>query len=77
MIQHDYILSSSNLPFDLGSLEPEADLLFAAVPTQLMNDLNNGGHHSDSVHVGDLVSAWIANNWRTVLPVLSTQFPAK
>lgn len=73
----DYILSNANLPFDLGSLDPEADTLFAAVPKSIWEPFNRAEGHSETVLAGDAVSAWIEKNWRNVLPVLSARFPRR
>ena len=73
----DYILSSANLPFDLGSLEPEANILFAAAPRTLMAKLANARSHADEVLAGDKVAEWISNNWRHHLPDIAARFPAK
>ncbi len=72
----DYILTSANLPFDLGSIEPEADRLFAAVPAPLMRALNLAELHSAVVEAGDQIAIWIAKNWRTVLPEIARNFAA-
>lgn len=72
----DYILSCANLPFDLGSLDPEADKLLAAVPQKLHDALSRARSHEAQVHAGDAIAEWIGSNWRTVLPELSERFPA-
>jgi hypothetical protein len=77
MNQRDYILQCANLPFDLGSLEPEADRLFAAIPAKLHKAWSQARLHSDVVHAGDDIAGWMNANWRTVLPELSERFPAK
>ncbi len=77
MTQRDYILSSANLPFFIGSLEDDADKLFAAVPAKLTAAWSRARGHQESVLAGDDVSDWIGANWRTVLPEVSARFPAK
>ena len=77
MNQHDYILSCANLPFALGSLDPEAGFLFAAVPAGLHAAWSRARSHEDAVHAGDDIADWMAANWRAVLPELSARFPTK
>ena len=77
MTQRDYILSCANLPFSIGSLEDDADKLFAAVPKKLLSVWSRARSHQDTVLAGDEVADWIGANWRTVLPEVSARFPAK
>jgi len=77
MNQRDYILSCSNLPFALGSLEPEADRLFTAVPAKLQAAWSRARSHQDTVLAGDDIADFFASNWRKVLPELSARFPVK
>lgn len=74
MKQPDYILSCADLPFALGSLEADADKLFAAVPNAIMEKWSRARGHEETVHAGDDVAEWIKANWRTVLPEFSARF---
>ena len=76
MTQRDYILASANLPFAIGSLENDADRLFAAVPARLTAAWSRGRGHQETVLAGDDVADWISGNWRSVLPEVSARFPA-
>lgn len=75
MTQRDYILSCADLPFALGSLEDDADKLFAAVPKKLLTAWSRARGHQATVEAGDDVSDWIRDNWRSVLPEVSARFP--
>jgi len=77
MTHRDYILANANLPFTLGSLDDDADKLFAAVPARLTAAWSRARSHQDTVLAGDDVSDWVAAHWRSVLPALSARFPAK
>lgn len=75
MTHNDYILSQAGLPFDLGSLDPEAGKLFAAIPRKLHKAWSRARSHQDTVLAGDDISDWMRDNWRSVLPELSARFP--
>ena len=59
MQQRDYILSCAGLPFFVGSLEADADKLFAAVPEKLNATWSRARSHQDTVLAGDDVADWI------------------
>jgi hypothetical protein len=76
MTLRDYILSQAGLPFDLGSFDPEADKLYAAIPGKLNAAWSRARSHQDTVLAGDDISDWMRDNWRSILPDLSARFPA-
>ena len=70
----DYILASARLPFDIGSLDPDASKLLEAAPDRLWTPLLRAHNHEAEIHAGDDIAEWIGANWRSVLPEVSARF---
>ena len=75
MTRNQYIIECAELPFELPERDNDGQKLLSAVPQHFWDRLNTAKTHEAETKAGDLIAAWIQDNWRTVLPHVAENFP--